>query len=133
MSEDLASHRRCLERITAHWPAFAAKRLDRLRQWERHGAAAEKVAENVLEDLFCEVLDWRLADIDYQVGYADLLLTRLGVKHLVVEVKRPGALAWHRPAVDAALEQAQRRPDMGLDPPAGKRAAQRSESNSPGR
>jgi hypothetical protein len=44
--------------------------------------------------------------VNYQVDYADLLLTRLGVKHLLVEVKRPGNLAWNRHAVDAALVQA---------------------------
>ena len=44
--------------------------------------------------------------MNYQVDYADLLLTRLGVKHLLVEVKRPGNLAWNRHAVDAALVQA---------------------------
>jgi hypothetical protein len=66
MTEDLASRRRCLGRIAARWPAFAAKRVDRLRRWDRHGAAAEKVAENVLEDLFCDVLDWRLACFDLE-------------------------------------------------------------------
>jgi hypothetical protein len=44
--------------------------------------------------------------VNYQVDYADLLLTRLSVKHLLVEVKRPGLLAWNRHAVDAALVQA---------------------------
>jgi hypothetical protein len=80
-------------------------------QQERHGIAAEKVAENILEDLFTIVLDWSLSDINNQVGYADLLLTRLGIKYLIVEVKRPGALAWNRRAVEAALDQALRYAD----------------------
>jgi len=66
----------------------------------------EKVAENILEDLFTRVLDWILADVNLQVGRADIVLSELGIKRLVLEVKRPGALAWHRPAVGAALEQA---------------------------
>ena len=73
---------------------------------------------NILEDLFTGPLDWSLADVNYQVDYADLLLTRLGVKHLLVEVKRPGSLAWNRHAVDAALVQAAgyaRKPEGRLD------------------
>jgi hypothetical protein len=88
-----------------------AKRQERLTQQTRHGVAAERVAENILEDLFTMVLDWSLADCNNQVGYADLLLTSLGVKYLIVEVKRPGALAWNRRAVEAALAQAHRYAD----------------------
>jgi hypothetical protein len=54
------------------------------------------------------VLDWSLGEINNQMGYADLVLTRLGVKHLLIEVKHPGSLAWNRRAVEAALEQAHR-------------------------
>jgi len=108
MVKELASYRRCLERINASWPTFLEKRKERLVQQKRHGVAAEKVAENILEDLFTEVLDWAISDLNNQVGYADLLLTRLGIKYLLLEVKRPGALAWNRRAVDAALDQALR-------------------------
>lgn len=66
------------------------------------------MAENVLEDLFTTVLDWSLSDINYQVGYADLVITRLGIKYLIVEAKRPGILAWNRHAVEVALDQALR-------------------------
>jgi hypothetical protein len=104
----LASHRRCCDRLTAAWPAFLARRQERLAQQQRFGAAAEKVAENILEDLFTMVLDWRLSEVNNQVGYADMVLTRLGVKHLIVEVKRPGALAWNERAVSLALAQARR-------------------------
>lgn len=106
MSQNLASYDRCLERIRANWEPFRAKRAERLKQQERHGVAAEKVAENILEDLFTTVLDWSLGDLNNQVDYADLILTRLGIKYLVIEVKRPGALAWDRRAVEAALSQA---------------------------
>jgi hypothetical protein len=104
--EDLASYRRTVQKIRSNWPAFLQKRSQRLAQHERHGAAAEKVAENILEDLLTMVLDWSLSDINNQIGYADLLLTRLGIKHIIIEVKRPGALAWNRRAVEAALDQA---------------------------
>ena len=101
----LASYRRCAERVTAVWPAFASRRRERLRQG-LFGAPVEKVAENILEDLFTAVLDWDLADVDLQVGRADIVLSELGVKRLVLEVKRPGSLAWHRKAVHDALCQA---------------------------
>lgn len=111
MVKGLASYRRCTERIQANWEAFLERRKQRLRQQERYGVAAEKVAENILEDLFTLVLDWPLSGLNNQVGYADLLLTSLGVKYLIIEVKRPGALAWSRRAVEAALNQAVRYAD----------------------
>jgi len=103
---ELASYRHCIERIREQWPAFAQKRTARLVQQERYGAATEKVAENVLEDLFTEVLDWAVSDLSNQVRYADLLLTSNTIKYLLVEVKRPGSLAWSRRSVERALEQA---------------------------
>lgn len=68
--------------------------------------AAEKVAEDIAADLFTDVLDWTVADLNHQVGFADLLLSRLGVKYLLLEAKRPGALAWNARAVNQALDQA---------------------------
>jgi hypothetical protein len=97
--------------MTAGWPGFQAKRGERLAQQERFGSAPEKVAENILEDLFTMVLDWRLSEVNNQVAYADMVLTRLGVKQLIIEVKRPGSLAWNERAVDLALAQAHRYAD----------------------
>jgi hypothetical protein len=108
MFENLASYRRTIERIRCNWAAFREKRAERLKQQERYGVAAERVTENILEDLLTMVLDWELSDVNNQVGYADLLLTRLGIKYLILETKRPGALAWNRHAVEKALDQAMR-------------------------
>lgn len=107
----LASYRRCCERLDSAWPAFAARREERLAQQRRYGTAAEKVAENILEDLFTMVLDWPLTEINNQVEYADLVLTRMGIKLLIVEVKRPGALTWNERSVSLALTQAHRYAD----------------------
>jgi hypothetical protein len=104
--EGLASYRRLSARLALGWPEFAARRRQRLAQADRFGHAAEKVAENILEDLFTGPLDWALGDVNYQIDYADLELTRLGIKHLLVEVKRPGSLAWNRRALELALGQA---------------------------
>src|SRR6266404_3239068 len=103
MVEHLVSYQHCVKRIRENWSTFVTNRLERLKQQERHGVAAEKVAENILEDLFTTVLDWSVGDLNNQVEYADLVLTRLGIKYLVIEVKRPGALAWNRRAVEIAL------------------------------
>jgi hypothetical protein len=111
MVENLASYHHCVARMRAGWPGFVERRRERLAQQDRYGVAAERVTENILEDLFTSVLDWSLADVNHQVGYADLVLTEHGVKHLVLEAKRPGALAWNRRAVEAALDQARRYAD----------------------
>ena len=108
---NLASHRHCTEHIQAVWHDFLSKRDERLEQQRRLGEACEKVAENILEDLFTTVLDWPLADFNNQVEHADLVLTDHGIKRLVVEVKRPGSLAWSRRAVESALTQAMRYAD----------------------
>jgi hypothetical protein len=104
--EQLASYRRLRARLESRWPEFRERRTDRLVQGKRLGHAAERVTEQILEDLFVGPLDWHLADVNYQVDWADIVLTRLGVRHLIVEAKRPGALAWNRIAVEAALQQA---------------------------
>lgn len=79
-----------------------------MEQQRRLGAASEKVAENILEDLFITVLDWSLTDLNNQVEHADIVITDHGIRRLIVEVKRPGALAWNRRAVDNALDQVRR-------------------------
>lgn len=102
----LATYRHFLEKCCADWLAFLDKRKERLAQWERQGRIAEKVAENILEDLLTAVLDWGIADLNYQVDYADVVITHFGIKRLLLETKRPAALAWHRRAVEEALAQA---------------------------
>lgn len=104
----LASHHRCLDRLEKRWAEFQTRRRSRLQERERFGHAAERATEAILEDLFTGPLDWTLSDLNHQVGYTDILLSRLGIKYLVVEAKRPGALAWDRHATTAALEQAWR-------------------------
>ena len=88
--------------------AVCAKRSERLRQQGRFGDASERVAENIVEDLFTIALGWNLGHINNQIDYADIVITRLGVKHCIVGTKRPNTLAWHKAAVHSALEQARR-------------------------
>lgn len=107
----LAAYRKLVEQARGRWPGFIARRRERLAQWQRHQRVAEKVAESILEDLFTGVLDWTLAELNHQLDYADMVISQLGVKRLLIEVKRPGALAWNRRAVDEALQQARRYAD----------------------
>jgi hypothetical protein len=86
----VSRHQECariLPHIVVVWSAFrptgrlsSKKRNERLTQQERHGVAVEKVAENIIEDLFTELLDWPLSGLNDQVGCAHLVLTSLGVK-----------------------------------------------------
>lgn len=108
MNDHLASRDRCVARIRESWASFVAQRHQRLAEQDRLGQAAEKVAEIIVEDLFTMVLDWLRSDLNHQVDYADILLTKLGIKYLLLETKRPGALAWSPHAVHAALDQALR-------------------------
>ena len=108
MADHLVLRDHLQARLALSWPSYLELRRSRLAETERPGGGAERVAELIVADLFTHALDWGLADLNHQVGYADLLLTRLGIKYLVVETKRPGALAWHAAAVEAALEQATR-------------------------
>jgi hypothetical protein len=110
-SKDLASYRRCVDRIGSAWSEFQEQREKRLRERERFGHAAERATEGILEDLFTVVLDWAVSDVNHQIGYADIVLTRLGMKYLVVEAKHPGGLIWNRAGVEKALTQARRYAD----------------------
>jgi len=101
----LASYRHCIAQIENAWPLFAARRRQRLRQG-LFDAPVEKVAENIVEDLLTTVLDWSLEDVNLQIDRADVVLSDNGYKRLVLEVKRPGSLIWHRRAIQAALDQA---------------------------
>lgn len=100
----LASYRRCAARIEAAWPSFAEQRRRRLRQG-LFDAPVEKVAENIVEDLFTTVLDWSLDDVNLQINRADIVLSDNGYKRLVLEIKRPGSLIWRRHAIQTALDQ----------------------------
>ncbi len=108
---NLATFRKFIDRLPASWVVFQKQRQSRLAQHERNGAAAEKVAENILEDFFTIALDWTIGDLNNQLQYADIVLTSRGIKHLLIEVKRPGSLRWDQPSLEQALSQARRYAD----------------------
>jgi len=106
--KSLAAYRHCCERICAAWPGFLERRAARLEPHPLLGNTPEKITESILEDLFTSVLDWPLEGFNPQVERADIVLSILGIRWLIIEAKRPGSLAWNRSAVDRALDQATR-------------------------
>ncbi|MHB8415705.1 MAG: type I restriction endonuclease [Acidiferrobacteraceae bacterium] len=108
---NLATFRKFIGRLPASWPTFLRQRQSRLAQQARNGVAAEKVAENILEDFFTIALDWTIGDLNNQLQYADIVLTSRGIKHLLIEVKRPGSLRWDQTSLEQALSQARRYAD----------------------
>jgi hypothetical protein len=104
---ELARQHRCTEHIRARWPAFLAARQAHLGSHGTGQTPPEKIAENILCDLFTRVLDWATEQVRLQENYVDLLLTRLGVKYLIVETKRPGSFDGPV-SIGRALEQARR-------------------------
>jgi hypothetical protein len=108
---NLSAFRRLIVRLEAEWPAFLDKRKLRLMQAERNGSAAEKVAEDILSDFFTSVLDWSIGDLNNQLHYADIVLTQLGIKKLLIEVKRPGSIDWNQASFNQALRQARKYAD----------------------
>jgi hypothetical protein len=57
----------------------------------RPGAVRTDCREHSVRSLYC-CLGLDPEQVRWQEGRVDLLLTRLGVKHLIIEVKRPGSL-----------------------------------------
>jgi hypothetical protein len=112
MIETLSSYKKLIQIGSSNWKRFQETRLLRLKQMSREGGGAEKITENILEDLCTQVLDWCISDINYQIQHADLILTHVGIKRLVIEAKRPMSLAWKEHAVHKALDQAQRYADQ---------------------
>jgi hypothetical protein len=102
---DLASARLCVARIRERWESFQEARRRHLGGVSAERAPAEKVAENILCELFTGVLDWTTEQIRLQEQRVDLTLSRGGLKYLIVEVKRPGSFDG-RGSILRALTQA---------------------------
>lgn len=101
---ELATYKAHALRLAEHWSAFLAQREDMLAQARRFGAVPEKATETIIGTLLTEILDWTIHDLNWQLGYADLVVTRNYCKHLLVETKRPGALRTNREAIIQAFE-----------------------------
>lgn len=103
---ELSCFRKFLARAGSGWVEFQKRRSERLAQVARNGSAPEKIAEDILGDFFTIALDWELGDLNNQVQYADLVLTKAGLKRMLIEVKRPNSLNGKPSKLQAALQQA---------------------------
>ena len=104
MSENLASKRKLLERARNNWDEFQDRRKQYLTQMHLRDGGSEKITENILLDLFTLVLDWPLANLDYQSGWCDIILVDTGIKRLLIEAKYPGKFSSSK-AMEQALSQ----------------------------
>jgi hypothetical protein len=107
-TQALALYRKFTQRLTTTWPEFLRRREQWLCQLSRNGTAAEKVAENIIEDFFTVALDWSIETFNHQLNRAYMVLSRLGQKRLLIEAKRPDSLAPESASLEKALLQAER-------------------------
>ncbi|MGH8126311.1 MAG: hypothetical protein ACREPK_10760 [Rhodanobacteraceae bacterium] len=105
---ELATYKAHAIGLSDRWSAFRSRREDMLAQARRFGAVPEKATEIIVGTLLTEVLDWTTHDLNWQLAYADLVVTRNYCKHLLIETKRPGTLCTKRDAIIRACEQAHR-------------------------
>tara|TARA_R110000868_G_scaffold392875_1_gene663725 strand:+ start:37234 stop:38100 length:867 start_codon:yes stop_codon:yes gene_type:complete len=110
MPTHLATYQKLIARAQVNWAEFQSVRQQRLSKTQFE-TIHEKTSENILEDLLTMVLDWEIEHIHYQIEYADVLLSHMGIKRAIVETKRPGALKWSASAIEKALQQARRYAD----------------------
>lgn len=106
--QELATYKTHAERVKANWPDFLQRREEMLMQVGRFGGAPEKAAETIMGTLLTDVLDWQTRDLNWQLSYADLVVTRNIFKCLLVETKAPGTFVNSRTSIMRAFEQAHR-------------------------
>ena len=106
--QELSTYKAHVARVNANWPDFLRRREDMLMQADRFGGVPEKAAETIMGTLLTDVLDWETRDLNWQLSYADLVITRNYYKHLLIETKAPGAFVDSRTAIIRAFEQAHR-------------------------
>lgn len=105
IDNQLSNHKKLLERAKANWLNFQEIRRQRLAQMRLRDGGAEKITEIILDALFTIVLDWPIANIDYQSGRCDMVLVNQGIKWLIVEAKYPGSFQNNSSKMQQALDQ----------------------------
>lgn len=86
----LSTEKQMLQRGLAKWQEFRELRNKHLVQAQRLKGGHEKITEKILENLLTIVLDWNLEDINNQMERCDIVITKRGIKFLVIETKRLG-------------------------------------------
>jgi len=100
----LSSYKKLIERLHQKWDIFLESR-SKLLDPLKYQSVPEKVSEEIIRNLLTQVLDWEEADLQWQMHYADLVLTRNRNKYLVAELKRPSFLKRSLGSNQEALNQ----------------------------
>jgi hypothetical protein len=100
----LSSYKKFIERLHQTWESFLESR-SKLLDPLKYQPVPEKVSEEIIRNLLTKVLDWEEADLQWQMQYADLVLTRNRNKYLVAELKRPSYLKRSLSSNQEALNQ----------------------------
>lgn len=90
MEQNLALKKKQTERGVQSWKSFLVRRDQYISQAKRQMGGHERITEKILEDLFSNVLDWNLEDINNQIEHSDIVITKHGIKRMVIETKRIG-------------------------------------------
>ena len=106
--ENQAKYKRFIDDINSNWSSFVKKRNDLLIQQKRYGKISEKATLKILNVLFTEILDWDIKDINDEVDYADIVITKLGIKRIIIEAKRPYGISWNEFQIEKHIDQANR-------------------------
>lgn len=100
----LSSYKKVIDRLHQNWEPFLESRTNLLEPL-KYQSVPEKVSEEIIRNLLTQVLDWEEADLQWQMHYADLVLTRNRNKYLVAELKRPSSLKRSLNSNQEALNQ----------------------------
>lgn len=100
----LSSYKKFIERLHQNWETFLESRT-KLLDPLKYQPVPEKVSEEIIRNLLTQVLDWEESDLQWQMHYADLVLTRNRNKYLVAELKRPSSLKRSLTSNQEALNQ----------------------------
>jgi len=106
----LSSYKKFIERLHQNWKTFLESRSKLLNPL-KYQPVPEKVSEEIIRNLLTLVLDWEESDLQWQMQYADLVLTRNRNKYLVAELKRPSSLKRSLDSNQEALNQVRRYAD----------------------
>lgn len=100
----LSSYKKLIEKLHQTWESFLESR-SKLLDPLKYQPVPEKVSEGIIRNLLTQVLDWEEPDLQWQMHYADLVLTRNRNKYLVAELKRPSYLKRSLSSNQEALNQ----------------------------
>lgn len=108
---ELSGYKNVVRQGRDSWDDFLLFRDKKLMQVGRDGGGAEKITETIIDNLLTQVLDWCPSNVNYQIEYSDIMLTHMGLKKVIIELKRPHSFTGNDRAFRLALDQARKYAD----------------------